>query len=381
MADPPEEHPNVTHPGRENVHPLFDPTRFAPDIDYEAFYEPCVLATRLINSPQGLQHDYCFYFGKTVPAATPSGFVYEKGPRQLPYQYACDKSIGELNKADVKDVQKQRLLLAGDITFIIDDNVPPFASCRLVKSSTGKRTSLIRISRSVYNDALAKKQTAEHNARVNLKVACILIHEVAHAANNRLFGPVREDYREDSHVAECGFEAVARIFGYTPVFRPNDSGWSTWQHRTMHGAYDMSKRGRKAWQLPVGAQAWRIEPDFVMKLSDDDFWEADSGEYVQRGALALIPDCIPTLCQPEYKDTHLYKAIPLSIRDLFRTEGPSYAKKRYASYANPERQLRIRPKSDYRFREMQSAGSKAVLGDWASFRFDKSCYFSSSHDR
>lgn len=84
---------------------------------------------------------------------------------------------------------------------------------------------------------------------------------------------------------------------------------------------------------------------------------------MQRGALALVTDSILALCQPQYKDTHIYKAIPLSIRELFRTEGPSYAKKRYASYANPERQLRTRPKSDYRIRETQSAGSKAVLGD------------------
>lgn len=154
------EHPNVTYPGRENVHPLFDPTRFARDIDYEAFYEPAVLATRLINSPQGLQHDYCFYFGKTVPAATPSDFVYEEGPRQLPYQYACDKAIGELTRADIKDVEKQRLLLADDITFIVDNDIPPYARCELAESDTGKRTSLIRISRSVYNAALAKKENS-----------------------------------------------------------------------------------------------------------------------------------------------------------------------------------------------------------------------------
>jgi hypothetical protein len=107
----------LLHPGRENVHPLFDPTKFAPDIDYEAFYKPAVLATQLISSPQSLQHDYCFYFGKTVPAATPSGFSYTDGPNLLPYQYACDKTIGELTRADIKDVEKQRFLLADRITF------------------------------------------------------------------------------------------------------------------------------------------------------------------------------------------------------------------------------------------------------------------------
>lgn len=131
----------------------------------------------------------------------------------------------------------------------------------------------------------------------------------------------------------------------------------------MHGSYDMTKIGRKAWQLPVEETAWGMVPEFVMKLSDDEFWEADSGEYVQRGALALVQHSVPALCQPEFKDSHIYKAIPLSIRDLFRTEGPSYAEKKYDRYANPERQLRTRPELDYRFRETQPASSKAVLGD------------------
>jgi hypothetical protein len=31
----------------------------------------------------------------------------------------------------------------------------------------------------------------------------------------------------------------------------------------------------------------------------------------------------------------------LSIRDLFRKEGPSYAQKKYARFSNPERTLRV----------------------------------------
>jgi len=348
MSAPAGQHPNLTHPGRENVHPLFDPTRFATDIDYEAFYEPAVLASRPINSPQGLQHDYCFYYGKTVPAATPSAFSYEDGLWQLPYQYACDKAIGELTRADIRDVEQQRLMLADDITFVIDDDIRPYTRCELDVSPTGRRTCVIKVSRSFYNDALANKRTPEEKARVNLQVACVLIHEVAHAAHFRLFGPVQEDYREDSHIAEGGFEAVARIFGYTPIFRQDQSGWTTWQYRTIRGSYDLTKIGRKAWQLPLNEKSWGMVTAFVLKLSDDDFW---TGEYLQHGALALLPHSIATLCQPEFKDMHIFKAIPLSIRDLFRTEGPSYAKKKYANFGNPERQLRTRPNFDYRFRE------------------------------
>lgn len=76
---------NVFHPGRENVHPLFDPVKFAPDIDYDrAFYPSAVLATRLMNSDQALQHDFCFYFGKTVPANRPSGFHLKQNLAHVP---------------------------------------------------------------------------------------------------------------------------------------------------------------------------------------------------------------------------------------------------------------------------------------------------------
>ena len=34
------------------------------------------------------------------------------------------------------------------------------------------------------------------------------------------------------------------------------------------------------------------------------------------------------------------KSIPLSIKDLFRRKGPSYAKKKYARFSNPYRKLR-----------------------------------------
>jgi hypothetical protein len=67
---------NVLLYGRENVHPLFDPNRFAPGIDYNgAIYDSAVLATRLINSPQGFQHDYCFFYGKNVPTNAPANWT------------------------------------------------------------------------------------------------------------------------------------------------------------------------------------------------------------------------------------------------------------------------------------------------------------------
>ena len=98
------------HPSRRDLHLMFEATRFPADIDCNTFYEPALLATRLISSPQGLHYDYCLYFGKTVPGETPSGFSVEQGPNWLPYQYVCEKAIDELTEDDIEAVQKQRLL-------------------------------------------------------------------------------------------------------------------------------------------------------------------------------------------------------------------------------------------------------------------------------
>ena len=178
-------------------------------------------------------------------------------------------------------------------------------------------------------------------------VACILIHEVAHAAHYRLLGPVQEDFCETSNVAEAGFEAVSRIFGLSPMVWQDQMLWRTWQHRSMSSFYDLTAISRSDWQLRVDPIYCGMETDYYMKLSNDDFW---TGEYLERGALALIPSIVSVLCRPENRDIPFSRAIPLSIRDLcVRNGGPSYAKKKYARYSNPDRQLRRRPEVDPRF--------------------------------
>lgn len=107
---------DVFHPGRENVHPLFDPTRFNTSIGWNgAFYDAVVLATRLIESPQALQNDYCFYFGRNRFASRP--FNLDPEATSTPLQYSCDKAIGEFPPGDIGAVGTQRRLLSGRIRF------------------------------------------------------------------------------------------------------------------------------------------------------------------------------------------------------------------------------------------------------------------------
>jgi len=177
--------------------------------------------------------------------------------------------------------------------------------------------------------------------------ACTLLHELAHAAHHHLFGGgVFESFRENSIVSEAGFEYESRIFGQLPQYYPNASNpnkrlcWGIWQSRGgLPDSYNVDKIARDAWKMPENPQLWSNGLEFVSKLFDDDFWEGDASEYAIFGAFALIPDKIAFSCLSR-KNKNTKKSIPLSIKDLFREDGPSYAKKKFARFANPERELR-----------------------------------------
>lgn len=338
-------------PRRENVHPLLDPIRFAPGIDYYGvIYPSALLATRLMNSPQGLQHDYCFFYGKSSPANEPKDYDYSKFKR-LPSKYACDKAIGELDETDIRHVKHQRLLLAERVRFRVTDLGPDTAGgCQPCYPEKGIRgtISVIAISKTlIYDKILAPDQTTEDKICLQFFLACTLLHELAHAANHHLFGgDAFEDFRENSIVSEAGSEYESRIFGQRPQFfldAPNPNyrvTWGIWQSRGgLEGAYDTDKVARNAWQMPANPQLWADGLDFVTKLSDDTFWEAETGEYAERGAFALIPKSVARCCASG-ATTNMGKSIPLSIKDLFREGGPSYAKKKYARFVNPFRKLR-----------------------------------------
>lgn len=338
----------LSDPRRKNVHALLDPRRFDPAIDYYGvIYDSALLATRLMGNPQALQHDYCFFFGKNAPANAPVNYKLRRFINQ-PCYYACDKAVGELDQTDIRYVEQQRKVLAKRVVFSIADlGVTTVGECHPQDPVEGVRgcKSVIYLSRSFCTQILAPGQSQDDIIRVKFALALTLLHELAHAAHHHLFGGTAfENFRENSLVSEAGFEYESRLFGQRPEFRLQHANpdyrimWGIWQSRLGLGSYNVDKSARNAWQLPRDPQRW-TNIDFVVKLFNDGFWEGDTSEYAVYGALALIPGQVAFSCISGEKDT-MSKSIPLSIKDLFRGGGPSYAKKRYARFANPERKLR-----------------------------------------
>ena len=333
------------------VHALFAQNKFEARVDYNTvFYDAAVLATRLMNSPQGLQHDYCFFFGVNTLIDLPPGVSPACPPEQHPWQYSCDKGIGELDAEDIAAVQRERLTLASRIRYQVRDlHKNSLAETQAEKPTQYKSgtSSLILISKFLYNLALVRNRTPEDYARVQIQVATTLLHEVAHAAHNHLYGTKFEDFREADLVAEAGYEIEARLFGLRPGIKTHDlsyGSWRTWQYYKIESPAAMQYLCRDMSRLPDDAQICDMDDDFVSKLCDDSFW---SGEYVRDGALALLPYATAQYCRNlQARDLKLpgdvkdNLVMPQSISDLFRSGGPSYAKVLYSQSANPGLVLR-----------------------------------------
>jgi hypothetical protein len=327
------------------VQALFQQNKFEASVDWHvAFYDAVVLATRLMNSPQGLQYDYCFFFGTNTPTNLPPGIDPACPLAERPTQYSCDKGIGELTAQDIAAVQTERLTLAGRIRYQVrdlpEDSIAEtqYEKATQYMSGTG---SLILINKNLYNLAVVGNHTREDEARIRLQVAITLLHEVAHAAQNHLFGMKIEDFREASIVAEAGYEPEARLFGSRPSVKPSDpsdGSWKLWQYWRIESEATMERICRDKATIPEKGQIMPIDVGFVLKLCDDGFW---SGEYVRGGALALLPEPTAVYCrEAQACNSHDELLMPKSISDLFRSEGPSYAKVLYSQSANPGLVLR-----------------------------------------
>jgi hypothetical protein len=334
------------------IHPLFARSKFPSHIRYQrAFYDAAVLATRIMDTPQALQHYYCFFFGTNTPVELPRRIRRRWAPEARPTEYACDKGVDELDERDIEAVQAERIKLSKRIRYEIDNTGGDCGVCYCQDPVDGVSgcDSVIHIDNTLYQAAKDKNKTPAGTARMTFLLANTMYHEVMHAANNRLFGLKGEDFRETSLCVEGGFELESRLYGATPEIQEAElshCSWYAWQpaETTIPDGY-RHMRSRHRELLPDCDGEWGVGEEFVRKLCGDDFW---SDEYVRRGAKALVPYEIAKVCREESdtysKDPGDIEAniiIPLSIRDLFRRSNvPSYAKRLYSHCSNPDLVLR-----------------------------------------
>jgi len=269
----------------------------------------------------------------------PEGFPCALPGTELPRQYACNKGVGQLSAKDIEDVREALAGLAHRCHFQVR-NIKSLGETE--ESPVNGEYSLITIKRSTYDRALLRQtHNASENALIDLDLAMTMLHEIAHALNITYMGNRLESFFEGSLVAEHGWELESRVFGLVPHIASSGSplqkpSWYPWQTRDFfkRDEYDSEFLCRSEWKLPKTCPHVPMDPNFVVKLCSDDFWE---GEYLQRGAIAVIPDVVQNLCRAGKSDIAT-KGIPPSIRELFRQNAgaKSYAEKKYPGFAKPE---------------------------------------------
>jgi hypothetical protein len=300
-----------------------------------------------MDTPQALQHDYCFYFGVNMPVDLPRSERRKTEPAQRLMQYAINKGVGELDDRDIQAVQDERLKLAPRVSYRVahtDGTSNGWTDMQREVDGVSGRDSIISIDHTTYRAAMDKTRSPVANAWAALMLAGVMIHEAAHVAHHHLMGNKCEDCREMSLITEAGFELEARIVGA----RLERGGlFKSWQSRhalLLLSMADDDVDCRHSTQIRDDGHIFGMKDSYVLKLGDDDFW---SGEYVRRGAKALIPRAIAQSCRDQ-RDRYMRKPgllrahtkIPVIIRDLYRSWGPSYAKTMYENCWNPDLILR-----------------------------------------
>jgi hypothetical protein len=225
-----------------------------------------------------------------MPVDLPRSERRELEPALRPTQYAIDKGVGELDDRDIQAVQDERLKLAQRVSFVVENagGTCGYTEMEVEVDGISGRDSIITLDTTIYQAGRDKGRTPVENARTTLLIASTMIHEAAHAAHFHLFGDKCEDFRDASLVAEAGFELESRIFGARPNILDNDYSFSSWQSN--HVLTLMPSTNERTWRhghaIRTDDSRFGMENSFLLKLCDDNFW---SGEYVRRGAKALIP--------------------------------------------------------------------------------------------
>jgi hypothetical protein len=367
---------------QDYIHPLFVESQFEGNIDYDkVFHAPAVLATRLLDTPQALHWAYAFVYGRNTFTAMPAGvkpdgcFKPPGGIDSVPMQYACNKGIDQLSAEEIAAFQRQLVELADRVRFKVTKvrkkavSGETEANEKPSDSDVHGYDSTIFVSREIYRRALLWTSTnQEDTATMIFDIAIILLHEVAHALGNSLMGGHVEDFFEESLVPESGWEFESRLFGMCPHINhgnPIESYWYTWQtHDSLaKGGHDLDEICRHVWKLPRRESKYPFDQGFAVKLVSDKFWDDD---YVKHGALALVPQVIQQLCRSEKKN-NTTRAIPQSIRDLFRsdaTDARSYAEKKYSRPANPDRVVRFPPVAPEWWTRLKDKDDSEEEEDW-----------------
>jgi hypothetical protein len=280
------------------IHPIFGPDKFSPQLDYKtAFQEAVLLTSRLLKSQQSYHWLFAVFFGTNKRSRVPYAFRYDAW--NAPEECTTNRGIGELTQEEMETVDQQLTDLSRRVhsrVSVKQRTDTTLAKCEPRDADMGQQgcRSTISIMPNFYNLRIRSggHQASGERAPLFFAMATTLLHEMAHAAHFHIMGRRHEDFFEEALVAEAGFEYVSRIFGMSPNMRPTSTGllgsqWVQWQNILClnQDSYPVDEKCRDTKKLSMFCDSYRFDSEFAEKLLNDEWWEGAE----DRSAF-LIPD-------------------------------------------------------------------------------------------
>ncbi|OQO12893.1 hypothetical protein B0A48_02357 [Cryoendolithus antarcticus] len=264
-------------PSQHILLPLFHRDRFPADATYELVFPALKLASHLLQTLQATHFLHALFWGVNESVSD-----HAEGREVLHPVRAMD----EIKARDYELVRDELAAMAANITYEIRPLLPHerfqgmtvYTPCH-DHGGRSKATMLITIAKK-HVDAVRQggDQGYDRWCEHVFRLAIILIHEVAHAAQGWALGGFHgEDYFERVTTAppEAGYQMERQIFGSPLHFPIQDDDAhrgspviEEWPLRSPEIAAERGARGQSDKYL-----TWPVDTSFVRDLLDDTWWD------------------------------------------------------------------------------------------------------------
>lgn len=274
-----------------HIHPIFAKENFpeATDEEYANYLPSLNLASHFLDSECFLHFWHDIFYGSLVKGASCEEHQYLPTPRELNF-----------------DEKLKTIIVMAHMAQTVKFLPMPEEYHAVNLGMTGpnqQRTSALRgsgvlppngvASDIFYNKVGFEIKDTESDAfklQKRFRIAVLLLHELAHAAQRLLFKMCCEPYYGDATVAESGYELESYMFGGIIRHIDGNERRDAGEYLTLLCRWpnEIGGRVRPGHIVPRSVVAWRIPLSFIQKLFTTQFWETET---LERRRAAFVPEC------------------------------------------------------------------------------------------